>query len=161
MGRGRDAMTADELNIVSYSTNIDDPPGHLHQRRNSRDHRQAHPGLRRRSHSLGHAHSQHTGQATPFAAAAAVAHPDGHATIRLANDIENGEANMKQPSDPIYEKYLEEVKADQQSKLSIFCTRPAIYNPFYNFAVEVLVTCALIYGALMLGARADILGQPE
>ncbi|KAI3431548.1 hypothetical protein D9Q98_004597 [Chlorella vulgaris] len=52
------------------------------------------------------------------------------------------------------------VIADQNAKLSIFCTRPAIYAPVFNFLTEVMCTTALVFGALMMYARRDLL-NPE
>jgi glycerol uptake facilitator-like aquaporin len=42
------------------------------------------------------------------------------------------------------------VVADQNAKLSIFATRPAIYAPFYNFITECMGTVALILLALLI-----------
>jgi len=73
------------------------------------------------------------------------------------------------PSDPIIEKrrqHLEElydaaVIADQNVKLSIFCTRPAIYSPPFNFLCEFMCTTALVYGALMILSREELLYGTE
>jgi glycerol uptake facilitator-like aquaporin len=40
--------------------------------------------------------------------------------------------------------------ADQNAKLSIFATRPAIYAPLYNFLTETMGTVALILLALLI-----------
>lgn len=53
------------------------------------------------------------------------------------------------------------VIADQNAKLSIFATRPAIYSPFFNFLCEFMSTTMLIYGALMIYARGGQLYGPE
>lgn len=53
------------------------------------------------------------------------------------------------------------IVADQNVKLSIFATRPAIYAPALNFLAEFMCTTALIYGALMVYARRDLLYGPE
>lgn len=53
------------------------------------------------------------------------------------------------------------VVADQNAKLSIFATRPAIYTPVFNFLCEVMCTTALIFGALMMYARRDLLPPNE
>lgn len=50
--------------------------------------------------------------------------------------------------------------ADQNAKLAIFCTRPAIYTPVFNFLTEFMCTTALIFGALMLSERANMVYQP-
>jgi glycerol uptake facilitator-like aquaporin len=42
------------------------------------------------------------------------------------------------------------VVADQNAKLSIFATRPAIYAPLYNFITEMMGTVALILLALLI-----------
>jgi glycerol uptake facilitator-like aquaporin len=42
------------------------------------------------------------------------------------------------------------LRADQNAKLSIFATRPAIYVPLYNFLAEAMGTAMLILGALMV-----------
>lgn len=43
--------------------------------------------------------------------------------------------------------------ADQNAKLSIFCTRPAIFAPVFNFMCEFMCTAMLIYGALMISQQ--------
>lgn len=40
--------------------------------------------------------------------------------------------------------------ADQNTKLSIFATRPAIYSPVFNFITEAMGTVALILLALLI-----------
>jgi len=42
------------------------------------------------------------------------------------------------------------VVADQNAKLSIFATRPAIYSPLYNFITEVMGTVALLLLVLLI-----------
>jgi glycerol uptake facilitator-like aquaporin len=42
------------------------------------------------------------------------------------------------------------VVADQNAKLSIFATRPAIYSPLFNFITETMGTVALILLALLI-----------
>ncbi len=42
------------------------------------------------------------------------------------------------------------VVADQNAKLSIFATRPAIYAPPFNFLSEFLATIALLLGAQLI-----------
>lgn len=49
------------------------------------------------------------------------------------------------------------VVADQNAKLSIFCTRPAIYSPIFNFIVELLGTVALIFGAFMMDEQVKMM----
>lgn len=53
------------------------------------------------------------------------------------------------------------VKADQNAKLSIFATRPALYSPLLNFLTEFMATIALCYGALMIGERSNMLLGPQ
>lgn len=45
------------------------------------------------------------------------------------------------------------IVADQNAKLSIFATRPAIYTPVFNFLCELMSTAALVFGALMMYER--------
>ncbi|KAI7837871.1 hypothetical protein COHA_008358 [Chlorella ohadii] len=45
------------------------------------------------------------------------------------------------------------IVADQNAKLSIFATRPAIYTPVFNFVCELMCTAALVFGALMMYER--------
>lgn len=42
------------------------------------------------------------------------------------------------------------VVADQNAKLSVFATRPAIYSPLFNFITETMGTVALILLALLI-----------
>jgi glycerol uptake facilitator-like aquaporin len=42
------------------------------------------------------------------------------------------------------------VVADQNAKLSVFATRPAIYSPLYNFITEVMGTVALLLLVLLI-----------
>jgi glycerol uptake facilitator-like aquaporin len=42
------------------------------------------------------------------------------------------------------------LKADQNIKLSIFATRPAIFVPLYNFITEMMGTAMLLLGALLI-----------
>ena len=43
--------------------------------------------------------------------------------------------------------------ADRNAKLSIFCTRPAIYAPIFNWIAELGGTVILIVGALLIDDR--------
>ncbi|KAL4421889.1 hypothetical protein ABPG77_003691 [Micractinium sp. CCAP 211/92] len=47
------------------------------------------------------------------------------------------------------------IVADQNAKLSIFCTRPAIYTPVFNFLCEFMCTTALVFGARMMDERSE------
>ena len=42
------------------------------------------------------------------------------------------------------------LKADQNIKLAIFATRPAIYVPLFNFISEMMGTAMLLLGALLI-----------
>lgn len=42
------------------------------------------------------------------------------------------------------------IVADQNAKLSIFATRPAIYSPLYNFITETMGTVALLILVLLI-----------
>jgi glycerol uptake facilitator-like aquaporin len=48
------------------------------------------------------------------------------------------------------------VVADQNAKLSIFATRPAIYSPAYNFITEVMGTVALLLLVLLIEMQARL-----
>lgn len=48
--------------------------------------------------------------------------------------------------------------ADQNAKLSIFATRPAIYAPPYNFLTETMGTVALILLALLVELQVSVIG---
>eukprot|EP00879_Flechtneria_rotunda_P012021 GHRR01012555.1.p1 GENE.GHRR01012555.1~~GHRR01012555.1.p1 ORF type:complete len:447 (+),score=108.93 GHRR01012555.1:2005-3345(+) len=50
--------------------------------------------------------------------------------------------------------YKAAVEADQNAKLSIFATRPAIYAPLYNFITEAMGTTALLLLALLVELQA-------
>ncbi|KAJ3063144.1 hypothetical protein HDU98_001008 [Podochytrium sp. JEL0797] len=49
------------------------------------------------------------------------------------------------------------IAADQATKLSVFCTRPAIFLPLHNFWVEMMGTAWLIFGASMIDARFEMI----
>lgn len=57
-------------------------------------------------------------------------------------------------------RYRAKVELDQNIKLSIFCTRPAIYNPFCNMLCEFLCTLFLVICVTMMGDRANALYEP-
>ena len=48
-------------------------------------------------------------------------------------------------------------KADQNMKLAIFCTRPAIYSPMINLLTEIISTFFLVIGILFIRERAEFL----
>lgn len=67
-------------------------------------------------------------------------------------------ARYTKPTTPLHPPTpIAAVVADQNAKLSIFATRPAIYTPVFNFVTELLATVALVFGALMMYARRDLL----
>lgn len=47
---------------------------------------------------------------------------------------------------------------DQEAKLAVFCTSPAIKNHFYNFITEVIGTFILVLGAMLMAAPDMKLG---
>lgn len=49
--------------------------------------------------------------------------------------------------------------ADQNTKLSIFATRPAIYSPVFNFITEAMGTVALILLALLIELQVRAAGE--
>lgn len=48
-----------------------------------------------------------------------------------------------------YRQHFDETR-DANSKLAVFCTAPAIRNPFYNTITEIVGTFVLVLGALLL-----------
>lgn len=59
--------------------------------------------------------------------------------------------SQKQRAQALYEAA---VVADQNAKLSIFATRPAIYSPLFNFITETMGTVALILLVLLIELQA-------
>lgn len=57
-------------------------------------------------------------------------------------------------------RYKAKVDLDQNIKLSIFCTRPAIYNPFCNALCEFICTIFIVISVTMIGDRANTLYEP-
>lgn len=112
-----------------------------------------------------------TQQAAGAAAGAGPAAKNGAASRRLlsSDGFEAKLADAGKSWKEAYHKYVDKfgskqgklydaaVVADQNAKLSIFATRPAIYTPVFNFLCEVMATTALIFGALMMYARRDLL----
>ena len=47
---------------------------------------------------------------------------------------------------------------DGNAKLAVFCTAPAIRNPFYNIITEIIGTFVLVFGALLMSAPDQSLG---
>lgn len=50
---------------------------------------------------------------------------------------------------------------DANTKLAVFCTGPAIRNPFYNLLSEIIATFALMIGVLYLASPAEKMGSLE
>ncbi|GFH14436.1 glycerol uptake facilitator [Haematococcus lacustris] len=50
---------------------------------------------------------------------------------------------------------------DQNMKLSVFTTRPAIYSPLLNFTCELMSTTVLVCGGRLLSRRLAALGAAE
>ena len=49
---------------------------------------------------------------------------------------------------------------DQELKLAVFCTAPAIRRPFSNFIAEVIGSAILLFGILAIAANAQKLTTP-
>ena len=109
-------------------------------------------GEMHRTHSAGDVSqappSDRSASAAPRASAAAAAAAQNHPAVN----------SRRHRLDKLYDAA---VVADQNAKLSIFSTRPAIYSPFFNFLCEFMCTTALIYGALMIYERREQLYGPE
>lgn len=56
-----------------------------------------------------------------------------------------------------YKKHFDE-PADNDLKLAVFCTAPAIRNPVYNLLTEIIGTFVLLFGALVASKSASTLG---
>ncbi|CAM9887542.1 unnamed protein product [Discosporangium mesarthrocarpum] len=56
--------------------------------------------------------------------------------------------------------YRGALRADQNAKLSCFASRPAVFNYWTNLVAETLCTFILIWSALMLEERKDLLDSP-
>jgi glycerol uptake facilitator protein len=56
-----------------------------------------------------------------------------------------------------YKKHFDE-SADKDLKMAVFCTAPAIRNPFFNFLTEAIGTFVLLFGALAMSKSAQTLG---
>jgi len=78
----------------------------------------------------------------------------------VVEDVERIQPHVDHMSTKLDKMYECAVIADQNAKLSIFATRPAITTKLFNFITEFMSTTALVYGALMLYARRDLL-RPE
>lgn len=49
--------------------------------------------------------------------------------------------------------------ADSDLKMAVFCTSPAIRNPFYNFITEIVGSFVLVLGALAMSKPATTMGS--
>lgn len=56
-----------------------------------------------------------------------------------------------------YKQHFDET-ANADLKLAVFCTAPAIRNPFYNMLTEIIGTFALMFGALAFSKPAATMG---
>ena len=57
-----------------------------------------------------------------------------------------------------YKQHFDET-ADGNAKLAVFCTGPAIKNPFFNLATETIGTFALVFGVLFITGADMKLGS--
>uniref|UniRef100_A0A383VRT2 Aquaporin n=1 Tax=Tetradesmus obliquus TaxID=3088 RepID=A0A383VRT2_TETOB len=72
--------------------------------------------------------------------------------VRFADGFDSNTITAeKQRANALYQAA---VVADQNAKLSIFATRPAIYSPLYNFITEVMGTVALLLLVLLIEMQA-------
>lgn len=67
----------------------------------------------------------------------------------------NGE--QKPEDDEVDPKVVASHIADQNMKLTIFCTRPAMYLPISNIITEMMATFYLVLGILLIKERAELL----
>lgn len=56
--------------------------------------------------------------------------------------------------------YAAAIQADQNAKLSVFATRPAIPSPIFNWLAEFLGTAMLIGGAFLIDFQVLLLLSP-
>ena len=56
-----------------------------------------------------------------------------------------------------YKQHFDET-TDKELKLAVFCTAPAIRNPFYNLISEIIGTFVLLFGALTMSKPSNSLG---
>eukprot|EP00878_Enallax_costatus_P005388 GHUV01005657.1.p1 GENE.GHUV01005657.1~~GHUV01005657.1.p1 ORF type:complete len:450 (+),score=58.99 GHUV01005657.1:486-1835(+) len=78
--------------------------------------------------------------------------PSSPRLLRLASRFDTNTIDKeKQRAHALYQAA---VVADQNAKLSIFATRPAIYSPLFNFITETMGTVALILLALLIELQA-------
>ncbi|KAI8110759.1 hypothetical protein M9434_004335 [Picochlorum sp. BPE23] len=67
----------------------------------------------------------------------------------------NSQKMLESKKESLDNLYKAAVTADQNAKLSIFATRPAIYSPIFNFLTEFLSTTSLIFPLLMILQRSN------
>ena len=56
-----------------------------------------------------------------------------------------------------YKQHFDETP-DGNAKLAVFCTGPAIRNPFHNLITEIIGTFVLVFGAMALSKPSSSLG---
>jgi glycerol uptake facilitator protein len=56
-----------------------------------------------------------------------------------------------------YKQHFDETE-NKDLKLAVFCTAPAIRNPFFNVLTEIIGTFVLVFGALSMSKSAQTLG---
>ena len=56
-----------------------------------------------------------------------------------------------------YKQHFDETE-NKDLKLAVFCTAPAIRNPFFNLLTEIIGTFVLVFGALSMSKSAQTLG---
>ncbi|CAB9527409.1 Glycerol uptake facilitator protein [Seminavis robusta] len=77
-------------------------------------------------------------------------------TPSMTEDPSNNDmAAAEEQEDPAMMAYKAALQADASAKLSIFATRPAIYNRPWNFLQEAIATMVLVLGAEMFNLRKE------
>ncbi|KAL6785028.1 hypothetical protein ACKKBG_A02125 [Auxenochlorella protothecoides x Auxenochlorella symbiontica] len=84
----------------------------------------------------------------------------GGPVSRPSTADEEGLDGVQLPKTPAEVRYEALLVADQNIKLGIFCTRPAIYAPHWNFLCEFMSTVTLLVMANMIAARGSLLYEP-
>lgn len=74
--------------------------------------------------------------------------------VALQLHISDSQVSPKPPHSALEQRIIE----DQQIKLSVFCTRPAVVEHYWFFCLftEVFLTFCLTYGAIAIGDRGTI-----
>ncbi|KFM27923.1 putative glycerol uptake facilitator protein [Auxenochlorella protothecoides] len=84
----------------------------------------------------------------------------GRASVVNKDDIRRKIEVLDERSRTLTEHEEALLVADQNIKLGIFCTRPAIYAPHWNFLCEFMATVTLLVMANMIAARGSLLYEP-